>query len=154
MFAGFLLVCIFSNFKCPSSKTDHMKWYLSSICLVFECKAEFFARWMALSLSQYNLLFSCFFPNSSINLCNQIIYLPASLETTYSAFVVESETTFCSFKIQLTVVPLTVKAYRVVILLLSLSLSISESTYPCRTMSEPPKHNAWVEGPQRAPSPL
>jgi ABC-type nickel/cobalt efflux system permease component RcnA len=43
MSAGFWLVCIFSNFKCPSSKMDHMKWYLICICLVFEWKVEFFA---------------------------------------------------------------------------------------------------------------
>jgi hypothetical protein len=138
MFAGFWLVCIFSNFKCLSSKTDHMKWYLSCIFLVFEWKFEFFARWMALSLSQYNLLFFYFFPNSSINLCS----LLASVAATYYAYVVESETTFCSFKIQLTVVPPTLKTYPMVLFLLSLSLSISESTYPCRTVSEPSKHNA------------
>ena len=34
MSAGFCLVCIFSNFKCPSSKAYHMKWYLNYICLV------------------------------------------------------------------------------------------------------------------------
>jgi hypothetical protein len=134
MFARFWLVCIFSNFKCPSSKADHMKWYLNYICLVFEWKVEFFARLIALSLLQYNLLFSCFFPNSSIKLCNQIMSLLASVATTYSASIVESETTFCSFKIQLTAVPPIVKTYPVVLLLLSLSLAISESTYPCHIM--------------------
>ena len=78
MSTWFWLVCIFSYFKCPSSKIDRMKWYLSCICWVLEWKAEFFARWMVLSLSQYNLQFSYFFPNSSINLCNQIISLLAS----------------------------------------------------------------------------
>ena len=44
MSVEFWLVCIFSNFKCPSSKTDRMKWYLNYIRLVFEWKVEFFAR--------------------------------------------------------------------------------------------------------------
>ena len=70
--------------------------------------------------------------------------LLASIATTYSTFVDESETTFCSFKIQLIVVPPIVKAYPMVLLLLSLSPIISESTYPCRTMFEPSKHNACV----------
>jgi hypothetical protein len=99
---------------------------------------------MTLSLSQYNLLFSCFFLNFSIKICNKMIYLLASVATTYSASIVEIETTFCSFKIQLTVVPPSVKKYLVVLLLLSLSLAISESTYPCRIMSEPSKHNVGV----------
>jgi hypothetical protein len=142
MSAGFWLVCIFSNFKCPSSNTDHMKWYLSCICLVFEWKADLFAILMVLSLSQYNLLFSCFFPNSSINLCNQIISLLYFVAETYANYVVESATTFCSFKIQLTIVPTIVKTYPMVLLLLSLSYVIFESTYPCRKVSEPPKHNA------------
>jgi len=42
MSTGFWLVCIFSKFKCPSSKTYRMKWYLSCICLVFEWKDDFF----------------------------------------------------------------------------------------------------------------
>ena len=125
MSTGFWLVCIVSIFNCPSSKVDRMKWYLNCIFLVFEWKAEFFARWMALWLSQYNLLFSYFFPNSSINLCNQIISLLASVAATYYASVVESETTFCSFEIQLTVVPPIVRRYHVVLLLLSLSPAIS-----------------------------
>ena len=62
---------------------------------------------------------------------------------TYFASIVESATTFCSFEIQLTVVPPTVNTYHVVLLLLSLSPSISASTYPCRIVSEPPKHNRW-----------
>jgi hypothetical protein len=99
---------------------------------------------MTLSLSQHNLLLSYFFHNSSINLSNQIISLLASVAATYSAFVVESSRTFCSFEIQLTDVPPRIKTYLVVLLLLSLSPSIYESTYPCRTMFEPPKHNALV----------
>jgi hypothetical protein len=102
---------------------------------------------MTLSLSQYKLLFSCFFPSSSINLCNQIISLLAFVAATYFSFVVESETTFCSFEIQHIVVPLIVKTYLVVIFLLSLSPAICESTYPCRTVYEPSKHNASVEVP-------
>jgi hypothetical protein len=42
-------------------------------------------------------------------LCNQIISLLASVATTYFASDVESATTFCSLKIQLIVVPPTVK---------------------------------------------
>ena len=38
MSAGFWLVCIFSIFNFPSSKVDHMKWYLNCICLVFKWK--------------------------------------------------------------------------------------------------------------------
>jgi hypothetical protein len=119
-----------------------MKWYMSCICLVLEWKVEFFARLMELWLSQYNLLFSCCFPNSSINLCNQIISLLASVAATYYVSIIESATTFCSFEIQLTVVPPTVKTYYVVLLLLSLSPAIFESTYSCKTVFEPPKHNA------------
>ena len=97
---------------------------------------------MALWPSLYNILFSCFFPNSSINLYNQIISLLASIVETYYAFVNESATNFYSFKIQLSVIPPTVKKYPMVLLLLSLSPTISESTYPYRTMFEPPKHSA------------
>jgi hypothetical protein len=97
---------------------------------------------MALSLSQYNLLFSYFFPNSSINLCNQFISLLSSVAATYSTYVVESATTFCIFEIQLIVVPSTIKTCPVVLLMVSLSLVIYESTYPYRTVFEPPKHNA------------
>ena len=97
MSAGFWLVCIFSNFNSSSSGTNIMKWYLSYICLVFEWKVEFFARWMALWLSLYNLLLFYFLPNSSMNLCNQIISLLASVTATYSASVIESATTCCSF---------------------------------------------------------
>ena len=117
MFAGFWLVCIFSNFNSSSSRTNLMKWYLRCICLVFEWKDELFARWMELWLSLYNLLFPYFLPNSSMYLCNQIISLLASIAATYYASIVESATTFCSFKIQLTVVPPIVKAYHVVLLL-------------------------------------
>ena len=39
--ARFLLVCIFSSFKRPSSKTDRMKWYRNCMCFVLECRAEF-----------------------------------------------------------------------------------------------------------------
>ena len=77
-----------------------------------------------------------------MNLCNQIIDLLAFVATTHFVFVVESETTFHSFKIQLIVVPPTIKTHPMVLLLVSLSLVESTSTYPCRTMSEPPKHNA------------
>ena len=35
MFAGFWLVYIFFNLKCPSSKIGRMKWYMICICLVF-----------------------------------------------------------------------------------------------------------------------
>src|SRR5271156_4992429 len=97
---------------------------------------------MALWLSQYNLLLSCFFPNSSINLCNQIISLLASVRATYSASADESATTLYNLEIQLTAVPPTVKTYPVVVLLLSLSHAIFESTYPCRVVFDPPKHNA------------
>jgi hypothetical protein len=142
MSTGLWLVCIFFNFKCPSSKMDHIKWHSSCTCLVFEWKDELFAIWIALSLSQYNLLFSCFFLNSSISLCNQIISLLASVVATYSASIVESATTFFNFKIQLIVVPPIVKTYPLVLLLLSLSPAIYDSTYPCRTMYAPPKHNA------------
>jgi hypothetical protein len=96
---------------------------------------------MALGLSFYNLLLSQFFPNSSINLCTQMISLLASVATTYFAFVVESETTFYNFKIQLTDVPPTIKTYPMVLLLISIPPSISKSTYPYRIMFEPPKHN-------------
>jgi hypothetical protein len=85
---------------------------------------------MELSLSQYNLLFSCFFPNSSINPCNQSISLLAFVEATYFDFFVESETTFSSFEIKLTIVPPTIKTYLVVLLSLCLSPAIYESTYP------------------------
>ena len=61
-----------------------------------------------------------------------------------SASVIESATTFCSFEIQLTVFPPIVKTYPMVLLLLSLSIAIYESTYPYRKVSEPPKHNACV----------
>jgi hypothetical protein len=97
---------------------------------------------MALSLSQYSLIFSCFFPNSSIKLCNQIISLLAYVAATYSASIVESAKTFYSFEIQLIVVPPIEKTYHVVLLLLSLSPAIYESTYPYRKVSEPPKHHA------------
>ena len=93
-------------------------------------------------LSLFNLLFSCFLPNSSMKLYNQIISSLAFVAATYSASIVESETTYCSFEIQLTVVPPTVNTYHVVLLPLSLSPAIFASTYPCRIMSEPPKHHA------------
>ena len=99
---------------------------------------------MAHWLSLYNMLFSCFFPNSSINLYSQIISLLVSVAATYSASIDESETTFCSFEIQLTIVPPTVKKYPTMLLLLSLSPTIYESTYPCRLMFEPPKHIAYA----------
>ena len=89
---GFWLVCIFSSFKSPSSNTDRMKWYLRCMCLVLEWNDELFTRWMALWLSLYIVPISCFLPNSSINLCNQIISLLASVAATYPASVVESET--------------------------------------------------------------
>ncbi len=89
------------------------------------------------------MLFSFFFSNSSISLCNQIISLLAYVRETHSASIVESAATLYSFEIQLTYVPPTVKTYHVVFLLLSLSHSISESTYPCRVVFEPPKHHAW-----------
>ena len=81
---GFWLVCIFPSFNYPSSNIDHMKWYLRCLCLALEWNAEFFARCMALWLSLYDLPNSYFLPNSSRNLCNQIISLLASLATTYS----------------------------------------------------------------------
>ena len=77
-----------------------------------------------------------------MNLYNQIISLLASVAATYSDLVVERATTFCSFEIQLTAVPRTVKTYPVVLLMLSTLPAISASTYPCKTMSQPPKHNA------------
>jgi hypothetical protein len=70
-----------------------------------------------------------------------MISLLAFVAATYSAYVVESATTFFSFEIQLTVVTPIVKTYPVVLFLLSLSPAISESTYPCRKVYEPPKHN-------------
>jgi hypothetical protein len=70
--------------------------------------------------------------------------LLASVATTYSSSIVESETTFCGFEIQLIVVPPIVKTYPVVLLLLCLSPTIFESTYPYRKLSEPPKHHALV----------
>ena len=60
---------------------------------------------MALWLSLYNLPNSCFLPNSSRNLCNQIISLLASIAATYSASIVESATTLCSFETQLIAIP-------------------------------------------------
>ena len=44
IFVGLSFVCIFSIFNYPSSKIDQMKWYHNCMCLVFECRAEFFAR--------------------------------------------------------------------------------------------------------------
>jgi hypothetical protein len=88
------------------------------------------------------MLFSYNFPNSLINLYNQIISLLVFVAATYFAYVVESATTFYSFERQLTVVPPIVKKYPMVLLLLSLSPTISKSTYPYRTLFEPPKHNA------------
>ena len=67
----------------------------------------------------------CFLPNSSMNLYNQIISLLAFVEITYSSSIVQSATTFCSFEIQLIVVPPTVKTYPVVLLLMFLSPTIS-----------------------------
>ena len=99
---------------------------------------------MALWLLLYNLILSCLLPNSSMNLCNQIISLLAFVAATYSALAVERATTYCNIEIQLIVVPPTVKTYPVVLLLLSISPAISESTYPCRTRFEPPKHNDLV----------
>ena len=128
-----------------------MKWYLIYICLVFEWKVELFSILMTLWLSLYNLLFSCFIPNSSIKLCNQVISLLAYVAATYSASIVESATTFCSFEIQLTIVPAIVKNYLVALLLLPLSLSISTSTYPCRIVFGPLKHNAWEVVPLKYP---
>ena len=98
---------------------------------------------MALWLSLYNLLFSYFLSNSFMNLYNQIVSLLDYVATTYSASIVESATTFCSFEIQLTFITPIIKTYPVVLLLLSLSPAISTSTYTCRTVSEPTKHNAW-----------
>ena len=103
--AGFWLVCIFSSFNSPSSNTERMKWYLRCMCLVLEWNVEFFARWIALWLSLYSVRIWCFLPNSSINLCNQIISLLASVAATYSTSVVESATTLWIFETQLTVVP-------------------------------------------------
>ena len=120
-----------------------MKWYLSCMCLVLEWNAKFFARWMALWLSLYNVPISCSLPSSPINLCNKIISLLASIAATYSASVVESATTLWIFETQLTVVPPTVNTYHVVLLLLSLSPTIFASTYPYREMFEPSKHNDW-----------
>ena len=114
--AGFWLVCIFSSFNSPSSNTDHMKWYLSYMCLVLEWNAEFFARWMALWLSLYNVPISCFLPNSPISLCNQIISLLAFVAATYSTSVVEIATTLWIFETQLTAIPPTVNTYPVVLL--------------------------------------
>ena len=99
---------------------------------------------MSLWLSLYNLLLSFFFPNSSINLYNQIISLLASVVATYFAYIDESETNLCSFKTQITVVPLTIKTYPMVIILLSLSPAISKSTYPYKIVFEPPKWNAYA----------
>lgn len=99
---------------------------------------------MALQLSLYNILLSYFFPNSSINLYNQIISLLAFVEATYSTFFDESETTFCSFKIKPIDVPPIVKTYLMMLLLLSLSPTISESTCPYRIVFDPPKHNDCV----------
>ena len=60
---------------------------------------------------------SCFLPNSSRNLCNQIISLLVSIATTYSASIVESATRLWIFETQLTAVPPTVNPYPVVLLL-------------------------------------
>ena len=100
-------------------------------------------------MSLYNPIFSCFFPSSSINLYNQIISLLASLAATYSTSINESAKTFYSFEIQLSVVPPIVKTYIMVLLLLSLSPVIFESTYPCRTMFEPLKHKACIVVPPK-----
>ena len=90
-----------------------------------------------------NLPITCFLPNSSINLCNQIIPLLASIAPKCFASVVESATMFCNFETQQIVVPPTLNTYPMVLLLLSLSLVISTSTYPSRESFEPPKLNAW-----------
>ena len=66
----------------------------------------------------------------------------SSVAARYYASIIESETTFCGFEIQLIVVPPILKTYHMVLLMLSLSPSIFESTYPYKTMFEPPKHNA------------
>ena len=70
-----------------------------------------------------------------LNLCSQLISLLASVTTTYSTSIDESVTTFYSFEIQLIVFPPIVKTYLVVLPLLCLSPSISESMYPYRTVT-------------------
>jgi len=97
---------------------------------------------MALWLSLYNVPISCFLPNSSVNLCNHIISLLASVVAIDYVSIIESATTLWTFETQLTAIPPTVNTYHVVLLVLSLLPAISASTYPCREMFEPPKHNA------------
>ena len=46
---------------------------------------------IALRLTLYNLLFSFFLSNSSMNLCNQIISLLASIATTYQESLIETQ---------------------------------------------------------------
>jgi len=48
---------------------------------------------------------------------------------------------FCNFETQLAVVPPTINTYPMELLLLSLTLAISTSTYPFIAMFQPPKHN-------------
>ena len=132
-------MCIFSSFNCSYYNTN----YLRCVCLLLELNVDLFARSMTLWLSLCNMPISCFSPNSSINLCNQIISLLASVATTYSTFVVESATMFYNFETQLKVVTPIVNTYPLLLLLLSLSPAIFSSTYHCRAIFEPRNHNFY-----------
>lgn len=89
-------VCIFSNYRSPSSKTSWIQWYLISMCFVFSWKEVIFRRWIALCPSQFSIYCSCRKSSSSKNLLIQIISLNASVVAIYSAFVVERGTIFYS----------------------------------------------------------
>src|ERR1044072_6306850 len=78
-----------------SSTSSRIKWCLMSMCFVLLCKTRFFDMFIALKLSQNNVITSCLTLYSS-NICfihnNWVQLLPAAM---YSASAVDKDTQFC-----------------------------------------------------------
>lgn len=93
---AFRLVCIFSDFSLLYSRTLKIMWYWSSMSFVLEWKAAFFAKWIALLLSLYNMKSCCLLPNLDNNWCNHNISLAPLMIAIYFASVVKKPPPFAT----------------------------------------------------------
>jgi hypothetical protein len=81
-------VSTFSNTTLLLSTVSLKKWYYTSICFVLEWYVGFFARNIALWMSQFIFIALCSNPIPEHNLCNHTAYLLPWVASMYSASVV------------------------------------------------------------------
>ena len=125
-FARFCDVWTFINVIRPSSSTSQMKWYRTSICFVRAWNIAFFAKQMALWLSQPRTV--PFQANQTHCIDVLTILLPWKPRwLRYSASAVDEATTFCSLVRHDTTPPASVNMYPLVDFRASTSLAMSES---------------------------